>query len=429
MVAEHVTGNGFSGALQYQEQSKIEQSKQSFEVIEQQGMYGNAKDLAQQMRWQAQERPRVQKPVGHLVVSFPPTERLTKNQEVKAVKAVMNEANITDTQYRMVKHNDKGHSHYHVIYNRVDNNAQLINDHQIKNRLQVACSKVEQEQGLQSHDKERTIIYDPTSEKGYTYQPKNKRTTGKKESTKDKRQGVVELRNKIREEISKAIQEKPSSLERFKELLQAKGINTLSQEREGKLTALSFEYKGNKVKASSIGIKAKEVQAEFMKNSFNPAQAYIANFMVYTDPNADEELREKANLENLNVLSREIVKGGQEQIREALVYLANLKAYIEVGDRHSSRQKEELKDRVNAAKSRIVTKLDDGSLFKNPKNEALKLSKELEEICLNEVRKDRINELSNKQDITAQEQRQLTRLQGEQMRADNMQNRGRGFGR
>ena len=168
MVAEHVTGNGFSGALNYQRQSHMRYDDSNFELIDQQGMYGfDTKDLAQQMRWQAQERPKVQKPVGHLIVSFPPTEKLNSEQEYRAVKAVMNEANITDTQYRMVKHNDKEHSHYHVIYNRVDNNAQLINDHQIKNRLQVACSKVEQEQGLQNHDKERTVIYDPTAKRLY----------------------------------------------------------------------------------------------------------------------------------------------------------------------------------------------------------------------------------------------------------------------
>ncbi|KKX46491.1 relaxase/mobilization nuclease domain-containing protein [Sphingobacterium sp. IITKGP-BTPF85] len=51
-------------------------------------------------------------------------------------------------QYVIVQHKDKEHDHYHIVANRVGMDGELLNDHRIKDRLQVACDKAEQEQGL-----------------------------------------------------------------------------------------------------------------------------------------------------------------------------------------------------------------------------------------------------------------------------------------
>lgn len=268
MVSEHVVGNGFRGTLDYQEQTKKEPQERNFEIVEQQGVFGTTKDISRQMRYQAQERERVKKPVGHLIVSFPKTEKLTKEQELKAVKSVMKEVNVTDTQYRIVKHNDKEHSHYHIAYNRVNNSGELINDHKIKDRLQVACSKVEREQGLQSHDKSRTCVYDPTNEKGYRYQPENKRVKTMEFGDypkNDKEPQRAEKKENLSYEISTSLSTS-KSVQELSESLKQKGIEMRYQERNGKVSAMSFQYQGIKVKASQLGLKAKEVNNSFEKN-------------------------------------------------------------------------------------------------------------------------------------------------------------------
>lgn len=279
MVAEHVTGKGFGGALDYQEQnqkiSKGEiQEHQRPELIEVNNVYGSSKDISRQMRYQAQERERVKKPVGHLIVSFPAGEKLSKAQEVKAVKSVMDETNIKDTQYRIMKHNDTSYSHYHVIYNRVNNSGELIKDGKIKDRLQVACSKVEREQGLQSHDHKRTCVYNPTNEKGYSYQKlpqdKHDRQAQRVIDSQDKNTGVQEHRAEVweivnnemqttYEPIPNSIEEKrkhgASSPEELKQRLAKKSVQVDFKANSKGINGIVFRYKGRSVKGSQIGYK------------------------------------------------------------------------------------------------------------------------------------------------------------------------------
>lgn len=131
---------------------------------------GSAREMGRQMRELSNDRATVQKPVLHLQINFHPTEKPSREQAEKAVNGILKEIGIDKEkhQYIVVQHNDKPHSHYHVIANRVNFEGELLNDHRIKDRLQVACDKIELQQGLR-RTKGRTVLYDATNERGYSY--------------------------------------------------------------------------------------------------------------------------------------------------------------------------------------------------------------------------------------------------------------------
>ena len=91
------------------------------------------------------------KPARHYILTFPPSdsERLRDNEELKKiVQAYMYEAGIIDTQYLAVRHNNTPHTHVHLIFNPVNDNAEVINQSkQFKNNESI-CKKITNEWGL-----------------------------------------------------------------------------------------------------------------------------------------------------------------------------------------------------------------------------------------------------------------------------------------
>lgn len=161
------TGNGFSKAVSYslQEQKQL-QAHERAEVLYMNNVNGTSRDIGRQMRDIADDRERVQKPVLHIQINFHPDEKLTKEQATKAVDGVLKEIGISkeNHQYIVVQHKDKPHDHYHIVANRVSMDGSLVSNDRIIERLQVACDKVEQEQGLRPTEG-RTVFYDPNQEK------------------------------------------------------------------------------------------------------------------------------------------------------------------------------------------------------------------------------------------------------------------------
>jgi hypothetical protein len=66
--------------------------------------------------------------VGHIPLAYSKedAERLTDDFMVKLTKEYMQAMNIENTQYIVVRHYDCEHPHFHIVFNRVNNDGETI---------------------------------------------------------------------------------------------------------------------------------------------------------------------------------------------------------------------------------------------------------------------------------------------------------------
>lgn len=90
----------------------------------------NNQAIADSFEAQASTNRRVKNPSKHISLSFSPhdAERITDEFMAQIAKEYMERMGIRNTQYIVVRHNDKDHPHCHIVYNRVDNNGKTISD-------------------------------------------------------------------------------------------------------------------------------------------------------------------------------------------------------------------------------------------------------------------------------------------------------------
>lgn len=280
------TGNGFSKAVSYalQEQKKDIPEQGRMQVMEQNNVYGaNSKEIGKQMREIAQERETVKKPVLHLQINFHPDEKLNRDQAQKAIDSILKDIGIEkeNHQYVVVNHKDKAHDHYHVVANRVGMNGELMNDHRIKDRLQVACDKVEKEQGLRP-TQGRTVIYDPNQEKGFRYANAEEKQINKQQKqnkpVRDKNPKIMEQKNEIRDQLQAVLSKKEiDSSEKLKAELEKRGIDVQFSENRNGISGISFKKDNISVKGSAIDYKWSDLSKVLDENKVKTEQLKNVN--------------------------------------------------------------------------------------------------------------------------------------------------------
>lgn len=108
------------------------------------------KSIIQSFQTQRLIKPKIKHPVGHISLSYLPDDkdRLTDGAMITLAKEYMQEMNITDTQYIIVRHFDNGNPHVHLVYNRIDNNGRVISDKNDRYRNEKACKKIKDKYSL-----------------------------------------------------------------------------------------------------------------------------------------------------------------------------------------------------------------------------------------------------------------------------------------
>lgn len=286
------TGKGFTGVISYAKQEMAKQKdiaqEQRAEVLQEHNIGGNTRDIAKQMREVAMERPTVQKPVLHIQINFHPDEKLTKEQANKAIDAVLKEIGVNkeNNQYLVAQHKDKEHDHYHAVINRVGLDGSLVSNEKILDRLQVACDKVEQEQGLRRTEG-RTIFYDPTQEKGFRYATSEEKadhratkSRDKKTIISDKNEKVSYVKKDIQDRINDVLADKSvTTPEQFKERLESLDIDVKFTKQASGISGVSFKKDDVSIKGSAIDAKWGRVDQALTENSIlakeNDLRAYI----------------------------------------------------------------------------------------------------------------------------------------------------------
>ena len=79
--------------------------------------------------FQAEAKPSVKKPAGHLSLNFALQDksRLTDELMAEIAEEYMRQMGIADTQFILVRHQDREHDHMHLVYNRVSYRKKTIN--------------------------------------------------------------------------------------------------------------------------------------------------------------------------------------------------------------------------------------------------------------------------------------------------------------
>ncbi|KAA9042047.1 relaxase/mobilization nuclease domain-containing protein [Ginsengibacter hankyongi] len=144
MISKVVIGKTFYGACRY-----ICMDKRRAVVLEADGVRDyDYKLMAKDFELQQSMRPSLTKAVFHGIISFYPGERIEDKMMAKIAREYLAEIKITDTQFAIVKHIDKNHSHLHILANLVNNNGETIKDNWIGLKGKKVAQKLTKKYGL-----------------------------------------------------------------------------------------------------------------------------------------------------------------------------------------------------------------------------------------------------------------------------------------
>lgn len=145
MIGKIRKGNGFKGCVNYV------LGKEQAALLHAEGILAESnRDVIRSFILQAGMNPDLKKPVGHIALSYSPVDapKLTDGKMVQLAQEYMHEMKITDTQYIIVRHQDREHPHVHIVFNRIDNNGKTISDSNDMYRNEQVCKKLKEKHGL-----------------------------------------------------------------------------------------------------------------------------------------------------------------------------------------------------------------------------------------------------------------------------------------
>ena len=145
MIGKIRKGSGFKGCVDYV------LGKRQAVLLHADGVLAESRQgIVRSFLAQASMNPRLGKPVGHIALSYSAADapRLTDEKMVQLAQEYMREMKITDTQYIIVRHQDREHPHVHIVFNRIGNDGKTISDRNDMYRNEQVCKKLKAEHGL-----------------------------------------------------------------------------------------------------------------------------------------------------------------------------------------------------------------------------------------------------------------------------------------
>ena len=145
MIGKIKKGSGFKGCVNYV------LGKEQAALLHAEGVLVESKqDIIRSFCMQTGMNPGLKKPVGHIALSYSVVDapKLTDEKMVQLAQEYMREMKITDTQYIIVRHQDREHPHVHIVFNRIDNNGKTISDSNDMYRNEQVCKKLKEKHGL-----------------------------------------------------------------------------------------------------------------------------------------------------------------------------------------------------------------------------------------------------------------------------------------
>jgi hypothetical protein len=119
-VGKAGTGANFQGLAQYLRAGRDGKSPERVAWTAARNIVASRLEMAARiMQATAAENPRVEKPVYHLSINWPPEDQPTRDGMEIAVDRVLGDLGLEEHQAVLVAHNDTPHPHVHVMVNRV----------------------------------------------------------------------------------------------------------------------------------------------------------------------------------------------------------------------------------------------------------------------------------------------------------------------
>ena len=154
MIAKIKTRADFGGIVNYANDQK--NKKKSATLLAHEGVCAiNNKTIADSFQIQTSMRPKVKSPVKHVSLAFSPqdTVRFPDDEKgnalmVEIAKKWMEQMGIRNTQYIITRHHDTEHPHCHIVFNRIDNDGNLISDSNERIRNAKVCRALTKEYKL-----------------------------------------------------------------------------------------------------------------------------------------------------------------------------------------------------------------------------------------------------------------------------------------
>lgn len=154
MIAKIKTRADFGGIVNYANDQK--NKKKSATLLAHEGVCAiNNKTIADSFQIQASMRPKVKSSVKHVSLAFSPQDTIRfPNDEkgnalmVEIAKKWMEQMGIRNAQYIIARHHDTEHPHCHIVFNRIDNDGNLISDSNERIRNAKVCRALTKEYKL-----------------------------------------------------------------------------------------------------------------------------------------------------------------------------------------------------------------------------------------------------------------------------------------
>ena len=154
MIAKIKTRADYGGIVNYANDQK--NKKKCAILLAHEGVCAiSNKTIADSFQIQASMRPKVKNPVKHVSLAFSSQDinRFPDNEEgdklmVEIAKKWMEQMGIRNTQYIIARHHDTKHPHCHLVFNRIDNDGNLISDSNERIRNTKVCRTLTKQYGL-----------------------------------------------------------------------------------------------------------------------------------------------------------------------------------------------------------------------------------------------------------------------------------------
>lgn len=154
MIAKIKTRADFGGIVNYANDQK--NKKKSAILLAYEGVCAiSNKTIADSFQIQASMRPKVKSSVKHVSLAFSPQDTIRFSDDekgdtlmVEIAKKWMEQMGISNTQYIIARHHDTEHPHCHIVFNRIDNDGNLISDSNERIRNAKVCRALTKEYKL-----------------------------------------------------------------------------------------------------------------------------------------------------------------------------------------------------------------------------------------------------------------------------------------
>lgn len=235
MIGKIVKGSSFKGCISYvlaDKDAKILASEGVLEV--------DTKSITNSFYMQSLLNPKLSKCVGHIPLSFSPEDspRMTNQFMERLAKEYMKAMGIENTQYIVVRHNNTGHPHLHIVFNRVNNDGKTISDKNDRYRNEKVCKQLKDRYNL-------------------TY------GKGKENVDVQKLKGAEQTKYEIYHAIKDVLPRTKDWLQ-FEETLKQKGISM-----EYKFKGQTDEVRGISFKKGKHSFKGSDVDRKFSYSKLN----------------------------------------------------------------------------------------------------------------------------------------------------------------